>query len=139
MKIKNRTCNNVRAFISLSSSDEIIDMPSNYSVPENEKVYNQHGHLVADNFSSIYGSNNDTIFYSNFVDGALHGDCSYSAGNCYFWVGGSDGSFDSSNTCNNWTHAGNNYNGKVYWGNYNYFYTQNKYCGQDYALLCLCY
>ena len=50
---KYNNCPNVRAFISVSSDDEIRDFPSTYSVPTDKNVRNKFGRVISDNFSSL--------------------------------------------------------------------------------------
>ena len=58
-KIQNRlnTCSNVRALISISSSDEVRDMPTNYSVPLDKPVFNDRGNFLSDNFTQLISGN----------------------------------------------------------------------------------
>jgi hypothetical protein len=56
INIFNNSCSNVRALISVSSSDEIRDFPDIYSVPTNVKVRSQNGMLISDNWSGLFAT-----------------------------------------------------------------------------------
>ena len=49
---------NVRAVISVSSSDEIRDMESNYNVPTNKKIRGRNGIFLADGWDNVTGGEN---------------------------------------------------------------------------------
>lgn len=44
---------NVRAFVSLSTADEIRDMPSNYGVATNQEIHSQTGSRIATNWTAL--------------------------------------------------------------------------------------
>ena len=74
------TCNNVRALISIDSNDEVRDMPTNYSVPSDKPVFNENGHIIADNLTHLVSGNN---LYSRIIPGTT---VNYS-----YWTGTSAG------------------------------------------------
>ena len=39
--------------ISISNSDEVRDMPTNYSVPLDKPVFNDRGTILSDNFTEL--------------------------------------------------------------------------------------
>jgi hypothetical protein len=140
-KIKQRTCSNVRAYISISSADEIRDMVSNYSVPENSIVYNKSGLVVADNFSKLY----DGSDYSNLLVGD-EDIINYSPNSpTSFWVGTDQGGAisQSSWTCTGWSTNSDSVYGSSQRADYSRFYaeaaTNSVKCGLSKSLLCLCY
>ena len=53
MYLINNSCSNVRALISISSSDQIKDFVSLYNVPTNKHVRNDLGRFITDNFSNL--------------------------------------------------------------------------------------
>ncbi len=90
-----------RAFISVSASDEIRDMPGLYNIPTNETIYQSNGTTaVASNFSALL--NTSTTDLNAVVD-------PLAAGGTAVWTGSfSDGSIGIApgpieETCNGWT------------------------------------
>ena len=132
------SCSNVRALISFSSSDEVRDMPSNYSVPLDKQVFNDRGMLLSDNFTELISGN---LLYT-FLSGTEE---NYSRGQqISYWVGTtSAGALDSTN-CNGWSTAADSVQGQIHLENYRYFgktgsSTYYRDCDAQKPLLCLCY
>ncbi len=93
---------NVRAFISVSSSDEIRDMPSVYNVPVTREVVGPNGAKVGDDWYDLF---NGDIDQSLQAAGVLI--------DALYWYSGSnaDGSLNSSN-CTAWTDNGTGHYGR---------------------------
>ena len=88
-------CLNVRAFISVSASDDIAGMPGNYGVPAGRKITGPGGVTVVDNWSDLLDG---TIDVNLFDAGVAPDD---------WWSGSvSDGSFDGTDNCSGWTSTG---------------------------------
>src|SRR3989339_1063757 len=151
------TCNNIHAFISTNASDEIRDMPTNYTYPIDAELYWYNKN-----------TNNFTLFASNWAD-MLDGSILASpatglgvfAGN--FWTGSqNDGSITPdaaavgsctglfwSYQCNNWTFngTGNCTVGNPYFGTQGNSNSVNNWirntsnfsmCSDDKYVLCNC-
>jgi len=120
------TCNSVRALISIDSNDEVRDMPTNYSVPSDKPVFNQNGHIIADNLTHLVSGNN---LYGRMIPG--------STVNHSYWTGTSTGGALNSNNCNGFTSTGGN--GQTH-ENLNYHFKGVNYitCGSTAYLLCMC-
>ena len=132
------SCSNVRALISFSSSDEVRDMPSNYSVPLDKPVFNDRGMLLSDNFTELISGN---VLYSY-----MSGTAEYYEGGTQnsYWVGTSSGGALDSTNCNGWSTAADSTQGQVHFENYWYFgktgsSTYYRNCDGEKSLLCLCY
>ena len=61
MYLINNSCSNVRALISISSSDQIKDFVSLYNVPTNKHVRNDLGRFITDNFSNLLSFHGDSF------------------------------------------------------------------------------
>ena len=128
-------CTNIRALISTSSTDEIRDMPSNYSVPENKPVFNTQGNYLADNFSKLI-SGEDLYTY-------ILGHRGMSIGSINFHHGTSDGGALNVKNCNGFTSASSSDDSYYIKGN------AMKWSGTDetyrncafegYYIMCICY
>ena len=120
------TCNNVRALISIDSNDEVRDMPTNYSVPSDKPVFNENGHIIADNLTHLVSGNN---LYSRIIPGTT---VNYS-----YWTGTSAGGALNSNNCNGFSSGGDN--GQTH-ENENYYFKGSNVlsCGNPAYLLCMC-
>ena len=100
----NNSCTNIRAFISVSSTDEIRDFPTIYSVPTNVKVRSENGRLIANNWAGLLASNSGGD--PTGILGTLYGLTGFHGGeqsvSKLYWTGSnSDGSL--ANNCNGWT------------------------------------
>ncbi|HIG78142.1 MAG: hypothetical protein ABGY11_08620 [Candidatus Thioglobus sp.] len=120
------TCNNVRAMISIDSNDEISDMPTNYSVPSDKPVFNESGHVIADNLTHLVSGNN---LYTRLTTDPEGGS---------YWIGSSTGGALHSNNCSGFSSTGGT--GQTH-ENQNYFFKAANYfsCNSFAYLLCMCY
>jgi hypothetical protein len=85
-------CLNVRAFISVSSSDDIAGMPANFSVPTGRRIVGPGGTQIVDSWASLLDGTIDT----SLGDAAAVSD--------HWWSGSlSDGTYDADNNCGGWT------------------------------------
>ena len=110
----NNSCTNIRAFISVSSNDEIRDFPSIYSVPTNVKVRSENGRLIANTWSGLLASNSGGD--PTGILGTLYGLTGFHGGeqsvSKIYWTGSnSDGSL--ANNCSGWTDGSGYSSGKV--------------------------
>ena len=110
----NNSCTNIRAFISVSSTDEIRDFPTIYSVPTNVKVRSENGRLIANNWSGLLASNSGGD--PTGILGTLYGLTGFHGGEesvtKYYWTGSNSDGSEATN-CNGWTTGSNTSSGKV--------------------------
>jgi hypothetical protein len=90
-------CLNVRAFISINSTDDIAGMPANFGLPTDRKIIGPTGITVVD-------------YWADLLDGSLDMTLSDAGVSSDHWWSGSlsDGSYDSANNCSGWTSTGSN-------------------------------
>ena len=95
------SCTNIRAFISVSSSDSISNMPSNYKVPESAKIQTHNGTLIASNWADLLDGSLSVT--GNMRVSGLFEDVT--ANPPYFWTGSnsSSGSLTPATHCDGWT------------------------------------
>ena len=85
-------CLNVRAFISVSPSDDIAGMPANFSVPTGRRIVGPGGTQIVDSWASLLDGAIDT----SLGDAAVASD--------HWWSGSlPDGTFNADNNCGGWT------------------------------------
>ncbi len=123
---------NYRALISVSDTDEIRDMPTNYGVPTLYTLRSPTGNLVANNWADLLDG---TIYYSLYSAGV------YVGGPSEWWSGSnSDGSLDGTNHCASWTNpsAGGRY-GRVDYNHAYWIYAGVGGCSYSANLLCIAY
>ena len=110
----NNSCTNIRAFISVSSTDEIRDFPTIYSVPTNVKVRSENGRLIANNWSGLLASSSGGD--PTGILGTLYGLTGFHGGEesvtKYYWTGSNSDGSEAAN-CNGWTTGSNTSSGKV--------------------------
>ena len=88
-------CLNVRAFISVSPSDDIAGMPANFSVPTGRRIVGPGGTQIVDSWASLLDGAIDT----SLGDAAVASD--------HWWSGSlPDGTFNADNNCGGWTSVG---------------------------------
>jgi hypothetical protein len=91
------TQTNVRALLTVSSSDEIRDMPANYGVNTIAQIQRPDGTKIADNWTDL-------------LDGSI--DNAVSLSELRVWTGsGSNGSLESSFNCSEWRNRANSNGG----------------------------
>lgn len=91
------SCTNVRARISVSSTDPIATMPVNYSVPVTARVLGPTGTQIADNWANLLDG---TISDAGSLKAAgLFNDI---APDAYYWVGGNANAGTANLTCSEW-------------------------------------
>lgn len=93
----NLEANNIRAFISVSSNDEIRDMPENYGVPEDVPVESADGRRIGNDWADILdGSIQQSLYAAGILPGAISN----------WWSGAAssgNGSISGTRHCLNWT------------------------------------
>ncbi|OHD68510.1 MAG: hypothetical protein A2W19_14595 [Spirochaetes bacterium RBG_16_49_21] len=130
-------CLNVRTFISITSSDEIARMPTNFGVPTGKKIIGPAGTQIANDWTDL-------------LDGAIDEELQNAGISSDFWWSGSgaDGRYLSTaacitcNTCTGWTDGTNAFQGMTGahnrtnsdWINYG-----NTNCNTLRAVLCICW
>ena len=125
------SCSNIRALISISSTDEVRDMPSNYSLPSDKPVFNERGHIIADNLTHLVSGNN---LYNKLI-GIQE---LFPSGNSYYWTGTSSGGELNSNNCSGFSSDGGN--GQIHVESRFYFGESSTLsCGNSSFLICLCF
>ena len=141
----NNSCSNVRAFISVSASDEIRDFPTIYSVPTNVKVRSQYGMLISNDWSGLLATSSGGN--PTGLHGTLTGLAGFHGGvgteKREYWTGSnSDGSV--ANTCDGWTDDRDVSSGKVGemgFDNQNVYQRTDVACNTalDQPLFCICF
>ncbi|WP_423222515.1 DUF1554 domain-containing protein [Candidatus Amarolinea aalborgensis] len=120
-----------RAFISVSATDEIRDMPANYGVPTSYAVRSTNNTLIASNWSDLLDGSINTYLAAAgvYVNGP------------YDWWSGSlqDGSLDGVN-CASWTNLNApGRSGRFEYSNSNWIYAAVYGCNSGANLLCIAY
>lgn len=123
-----------RAFISVSATDEIQDMPANYGLPTNRPVARPDGVRVADDWKDL-------------LDGSIQNPVGTGGG--YFWYSGSlgSGSLFAGKHCQGWSLSLTSSGaidgariGNLNATNYQWISWNNKTCGaQSPQLICVAY
>ena len=106
----------VRAFVSVSGTDHIVDMPVTYGVPASWPLYDISGNsLIASNWGDLF-------------DGGIEQDMDTAIGVVEdYWTGSlSDGRY-SSNSCNSWTDGTSSYDGQIGY----YIYSDSQWLSSD--------
>jgi hypothetical protein len=85
---------NFRAFISVSGSDEIRDMPANYAVPTAQNIESPTGKLLDPDWASLLSGTILQSLSAASVGAAL-----------YYWTGSDTDGSVVANTCTAWTNA----------------------------------
>ncbi|MCC6217463.1 MAG: hypothetical protein IT376_21580 [Polyangiaceae bacterium] len=84
-----------RAFLSVSASDEIRDLPGNYSIPTDQRILGPNGSVIASDWADLL---------SGTLDRSL-ADAGVLTSNFWYSGSGPDGSLDA-HTCTGWTTDG---------------------------------
>ena len=71
-------------------------MPTNYSVPSDKPVFNENGHIIADNLTHLVSGNNLSTQLTPLPPGGS------------YWIGSSTGGALHSNNCNGFSSVGDN-------------------------------
>lgn len=121
-----------RAFISVSATDEIRDMPANYGIPTSYPIRGPNNTLIASNWSDLLDGSINTYLAAAgvYVNGP------------YDWWSGSlqDGSLDGVNHCASWTSpSGPGRSGRFDYGNLYWMYGNVYGCNSGANLLCVAY
>ena len=126
------SCSNIRALISISDSDEVRDMISNYSVPDNKPVYNDLGNIIADNFTHLISGNNLYNSISGTEEKYFDGTTDS------YWTGTTTGGALSNYYCSGWSSTGGS--GTAHLLNDYYLGADNVVgCQNQRPLICLCF
>jgi hypothetical protein len=131
------TCNQVHAFINVTASDEIRDMPSNYAVPTNAPIQSASATTIANDWADLLDG---SIIVSIQAAGVTADN--------FFWSGedgssGGAGAVSATNTCSGWaSSAGNPAEGALGYAPHTASTWLNgggMYCDNAYPILCVCY
>ncbi len=125
------TCGNIRAFISLSGSDCIKNFTANYNVPAKGEIISTTGKILGYRWADIL----DGTVNMNLLNAGIASQSWWSGSNA-------DGSFNSANTCNNWTDGTSGYQGLA--GEQNeidgeWIAGTTRNCNNSLELLCICW
>ena len=85
---------NVRAFMSISETDEIRDMVSNYNVPSTAPIISPFGTTISDNISDHLDGNITKVIRQHFIKDYIEQ---------YAYTGSTQSGALSSYNCANWT------------------------------------
>jgi hypothetical protein len=135
------SCSNVRAVISVSSSDEVRDMASNYGIPTNKKIRGRNGMYLGKGWDNITGGSSGTFGLDYFP---YMGIPEFSPNHVYWTGSQNDGSLHA-DSCNSWTSSSyTGVDGRVSNPNStsNIRYVLNGgsvSCGDQRGLLCVCF
>lgn len=128
------SCTNLHALISVSASDEIQDMPTNYSVPLDRAIASEGGTTIQTNWANLLSGS----ILSSLVNAGI-----LTMSDTYWWSGSNDdGTFQATYNCTNWTVNTNMVSG--YSGYYNqtgtgWISAGVPTCNGNFPILCLCY
>ncbi len=124
-------CLNVRAFISVSSDDEIADMPGLYGIPTGRRVIGPDGDRVAADWWDLFDGSIDMTL----AQAGIAGD--------QWWSGSDDeGRYIDGNSCNGWTGGYNTSSGMSGAHNHpdsRWLEFNDRNCNNPLALLCACW
>ena len=120
-----------RAFISVSATDEIRDMPANYGVPTSYAVRSPNNTLIANNWADLLDGTLPT---------SLTGAGVYVSGPNEWWSGSlPDGSLDGVNQCGSWNLGGYGTVGGFNYSNVWWIFAAVRDCTASANLLCVAY
>lgn len=122
-------CLNVRAFISISASDDIAGMPGNFGVPTGRKIVGPTGITVAE-------------YWADLLDGSIAVPLSDAGVASNPWWSGSlsDGTFDASDNCSTWMSTSTKgASGKDNKTNADWIAANSPNCNDSQLVLCLCW
>jgi len=122
-------CLNVRAFISISDSDDIAGMPANFSVPSGRRVIGPGGIQIVESWASLLDGTIDV----SLADAGVSTD--------HWWSGSlSDGTFDADNNCGGWTSVSEKgQSGLINKTDSNWIEGNTPNCDASRAVLCVCW
>jgi hypothetical protein len=128
----NNSCNQIRAMISLSTSDTIANMPVNYGIPGNRAINAPNGFTLAPDWFTLISGTSGNSLSPNVMPAAtlwwsfstLGGDFD-SLNNC---LGGSDGSSIYTGATGN-----SSVTGATWFG------SGSQFCNNSAQFLCICY
>lgn len=128
-EISATNCDQVHAFISVSSSDQIVDFPENYSIRSDLDVY-AYNHFRNDRPSQI-GEN-----WADILDGTWDGSVFTWPRYDWTWSGSKADGTVASETCQGFTRANSQVSGKTFF--WDIGQTGSFHCAATLALVCGC-
>ena len=141
------SCSNVRAVISVSATDEIRDMASNYSIPTNRKIRGRNGIFLGDGWDNVTGGTGATYGLEYPLSaGVPELQIEYSIYHRY-WTGSDTDASLKSNNCNGWTTNASSSAGEIGTGEKqpyisgmrSFIDAGDHTCNYKLRLLCVCY
>lgn len=124
-------CLNVRAFISISSDDEIADMPDLYGIPTGRRIIGPGGDRIAADWWDLFDGSIDMTL----AQAGIAGD--------QWWSGSDDaGRYLDGNSCEGWnvgTSASSGMSGAHNQYNSRWLEFNDRNCNNPLSLLCACW
>ncbi|MCC7460041.1 MAG: hypothetical protein IT286_01945 [Proteobacteria bacterium] len=121
----------IRAFISINASDQIVDMPSKFGLPTDKPFIGDLGVRIADNFAALFGSALEASL-GMAVDGFEVDE--------KFWTGTDENGFVDAENCNEWkSEAGIGAVGLSTAIDQAWIKSENEACGSVFKLICLAF
>ena len=130
MYLINNSCSNVRALISISSSDQIKDFVSLYNVPTNKHVRNDLGRFITDNFSNLLSFHGDSFPLG-------HIGLTFRTHSVFTGTIRSDGTFKNNYNCSGYTSASGS--SEVANQEAGFLGGTNTNCSNAFQIMCICY
>lgn len=123
---------NYRAFISVDSTDEIRDMPTNYGVPTHYTVRSPNNTLIANNWADLL---------DGYISTSLVAAGVYVGGPSDWWSGSlQDGSLDGIYNCASWSSgSAPGRVGRIDYSSYAWIYAGGYSCNSSANLLCIAF
>ena len=118
----------VHAFISVSASDQISNMATNYSIPVYPPIAGPTGIEIAENWHDLISK----IFINSPQDANVTSESPW-------WSGSNNSGSVGSNTCIEWNSGTSNGNYGTTAGGDDFFYNGSISCTNSYQLLCICW
>jgi hypothetical protein len=122
-------CLNVRAFISITASDDIAGMPGNFGVPTGRKIVGPTGITVAE-------------YWADLLDGSIAVTLSDAGVASNPWWSGSlsDGTLNASDNCSTWmSTSAKGASGKFNKTNADWIAGNSPNCSDSQIVLCVCW
>ena len=143
----NNSCSNVRAVISVSATDEIRDMASNYSIPTNRKIRGINGAFLGDGWDNVTGGASGTAHLMHPPGAGIPELFRWENRGSYVWTATELTGSLSTDNCVGWTDGTSSEEGKAgdpgsdpyYDGSLKYLTYSSTRCDLPNRLLCVCY
>tara|TARA_A100001015_G_scaffold320367_1_gene446489 strand:- start:2505 stop:3422 length:918 start_codon:yes stop_codon:yes gene_type:complete len=138
----NNSCKNVKAVISVDSSDSIRTMVANYNISTNKLLRTRTGKIFTKSFDNLTEDKNGEPQVEISIDGAL-GPLGEGGNDAMYWTGSSsNGNWYNGKACSNWTSSSNSLTGNLGRSNKydkNMINGGSSTCDEKFRLLCICF